>query len=251
MALCISDKRGQRKLGGVVSSDPRPVGETLSGWTPRPVPPRTPMTGRFCRVELLDPARHAGDLFAANQLDTDGRNWTYLVQEPFRDPAAYRAWLEQMAQSKDPLYHAIVDLTTGKAVGMATLMRIDPANGVIEVGNINYSPLLQRKPAATEAMFLMMRRVFDELGYRRYEWKCDSLNAPSRAAALRLGFQYEGLFRQAVVYKSRNRDTCWYSIIDKEWPALKAAYEAWLAPGNFDAQGRQKQSLASLRGTQA
>jgi RimJ/RimL family protein N-acetyltransferase len=125
-------------------------------------------------------------------------------------------------------------------------MRIDRANGVIEVGNINYSPLLQRKPAATEAMFLMMRRAFDELGYRRYEWKCDSLNAPSRAAALRLGFQYEGLFRQAAIYKGRSRDTTWFSIIDSEWPALRSAYEQWLAPENFDAAGRQQRKLSDL-----
>jgi RimJ/RimL family protein N-acetyltransferase len=125
-------------------------------------------------------------------------------------------------------------------------MRIDPSHGVIEVGNINYSPLLQRKPAATEAMYLMMRRVFDELGYRRYEWKCDSLNAPSRAAAQRLGFQFEGIFRQAVVNKGRNRDTAWYSIIDSEWPALKQAFEQWLAPENFDAAGKQKRPLSAF-----
>ena len=129
---------------------------------------------------------------------------------------------------------------------MATFMRIDRTMGVIEVGNINYSPLLQRTPAATEAMFLMMSRVFDELGYRRYEWKCDSLNAPSRAAALRLGFQYEGLFRQAVIYKGRNRDTTWFSIIDSEWPALKRAYQQWLAPENFDGKGEQRNSLGKL-----
>ena len=125
-------------------------------------------------------------------------------------------------------------------------MRIDPAAGVIEVGGINYSPTLQRTPAATEAMYLMMRRVFDELGYRRYEWKCDSLNAPSRGAAQRLGFRYEGLFRQATVYKSRNRDTCWYSILDSEWPTLKPAYEGWLDPDNFDGTGRQRRSLSSF-----
>ncbi len=151
-----------------------------------------------------------------------------------------------MPSSDDPLFHTIVDLATGKAVGVATFMRIDRAHGVIEVGNINYSPLLQRTPAATEAMFLMMRRVFDELGYRRYEWKCDSLNAPSRAAALRLGFQFEGIFRQAVVYKGRNRDTAWFSMIDSEWPALKRAYEQWLAPENFDAEGRQPRKLAEF-----
>jgi len=147
---------------------------------------------------------------------------------------------------EDPLFHAIVERKTGEAVGVASYLRIDPANGVIEVGHINYSPLLQRTRAATEAMFLMMRRVFDELGYRRYEWKCDALNAPSRAAAGRYGFRFEGIFRQATVYKGRNRDTAWYAIIDKDWPALKAAYERWLAPENFDAEGRQRVRLAAL-----
>jgi RimJ/RimL family protein N-acetyltransferase len=204
------------------------------------------MEGRFCRLVPLDPGKHARELFAANGLDKEGRNWTYLFVGPFGDFESYRAWLEQVAKSDDPLFHAIIDKKTGNAVGVATFMRIDRPNGVIEVGNINYSPLLQRKPAATEAMFLMMRRAFDELGYRRYEWKCDSLNAPSRAAALRLGFRYEGLFRQAVVYKGRNRDTAWFSIIDREWPALRSAYETWLAPENFDADGRQKRKLSDL-----
>jgi RimJ/RimL family protein N-acetyltransferase len=222
------------------------IGAPLPNWRARPRPPRSDMHGRFCRVEPLEPARHADDLFAANQLDRSGRNFTYLFQEPFQTLEAYRAWLGQVAPADDPLFHAIVDATTGKAVGVATFMRIEPAHGVIEVGNINYSPLLQRTAAATEAMFLMMRRVFEELGYRRYEWKCDSLNAPSRAAALRLGFQYEGLFRQAVVYKQRNRDTAWFSIIDAEWPRLKQAYEHWLAPTNFDAQRRQIRALGSL-----
>ena len=225
------------------------IGTPLPSWTTRPRPPRTPMHGRFCRVEPLNPARHAEELFAANALDRDGRNWTYLLQEPFPDVGSYRAWLTQVAAADDPLFHAIIDLHTGLAVGVATFMRIDPANGVIEVGNINYSPRLQRTPAATEAMFLMLRRVFDELGYRRYEWKCDSLNAPSRAAALRFGFQYEGLFRQAVVYKQRNRDTAWFSIIDREWPRLKGGYEEWLAATNFDPQGRQLRSLSEVIGT--
>jgi RimJ/RimL family protein N-acetyltransferase len=229
-----------------MTSPPQSIGAPLPHWTPKQAPPRTPMVGRFCRLEPLDAARHAADLFAANQHDRDGRNWTYLFVGPFTDFASYRAWLEQVEQSADPLFHTIIDLATDKPVGVATFMRIDRGNGVIGVGNINYSPLLQRKPAATEAMFLMMRRVFDELGYRRYEWKCDSLNAPSRAAALRLGFQYEGLFRQAVVYKGRNRDTTWFSIIDSEWPRLKRAYEHWLSPENFDAAGKQKTSLAAL-----
>jgi len=225
------------------------IGTPLPNWTTRPRPPRRPMLGRFCRGEPLDPARHAEELFAANALDRGGRNWTYLLQEPFPDVGSYGAWLTQVAAADDPLFHAIIDLHTGLAVGVATFMRIDPAHGVIEVGNINYSPRLQRTPAATEAMFLMMRRVFDELGYRRYEWKCDSLNAPSRAAARRLGFQYEGLFRQAVVYKQRNRDTAWFSIIDSEWPRLKGAYEEWLAATNFDLQGRQLRTLGECIGT--
>jgi RimJ/RimL family protein N-acetyltransferase len=218
----------------------------VPGWTPRARPPRTPIDGRFCRVEILDAGRHAADLFAANALDRDGRNWTYLAYGPFERLEDYRAWVESVAAADDPLFHAIIDLGTGKAVGVASLMRVDTANGVIETGHLNYSPLLQRKPAATEAMFLLMRRVFDELGYRRYEWKCDSLNAPSRAAAERLGFRYEGLFRQATIYKGRNRDTAWFSIIDREWPALRAAYAAWLDPSNFDGQGKQRRSLSQL-----
>jgi RimJ/RimL family protein N-acetyltransferase len=224
----------------------QPIGAALPDWSTRPRPPRTTLEGRLCRLEMLEAERHTAELFAANRLDTEGRNWTYLAYGPFDRLEDYRGWVEKVAAADDPLFHAIIDLSTGKAAGVASLMRIDPANGVIEVGHINYSPLLQRKPAATEAMFLLMRRVFDELGYRRYEWKCDSLNVPSRAAALRLGFQYEGLFRQASVYKGRNRDTVWYSIIDGEWPALKRAYGAWLAPANLDGAGQQRQSLGAL-----
>jgi RimJ/RimL family protein N-acetyltransferase len=196
-------------------------------------------------VEPLDASRHAGALHAANLLDREGRNWTYLSFEPYGSEDAYRAWAEQAATGTDPFFHAIVDRSSGHAVGVAAYMRIDSRNGAIEVGNINYSPLLQRRPAATEAMYLMMRRVF-ELGYRRYEWKCDSLNAPSRAAAQRLGFSYEGTFRQAVVYKGRSRDSAWFSIIDQEWPALRAAFERWLDPGNFDGNGGQRVSLSTL-----
>ncbi len=225
----------------------QPIGFPLPGWQPRSLPPRTAMEGRFCRVEPLDPARHAADLHAANRQDKEGRNWTYLPYGPFESLHDYRRWAESACLKDDPLFHAIVERDSGRAVGVASYMRIEPAVGVIEVGGINYSPPLQRKPAATEAMYLMMRRAFDELGYRRYEWKCDSLNAASRAAAQRLGFTYEGLFRQATVYKGRNRDTAWFSIIDSEWPALKRAFERWLDPANFDGAGRQRQSLASLR----
>jgi len=224
----------------------QPVGFPVPGWTPRARPPRTAMEGHWCRVEPLDPSRHADDLFAANAEDAQGRNWTYLGTEPPPTIDAYRAWLKGMAAGDDPLFHAIVERETGRAVGVASYLRIDPANGVIEVGHINFSPRLQRTRAATEAMALMMRRAFDELGYRRYEWKCDSLNAPSRAAAERLGFTYEGLFRQALVYKGRNRDTAWYSILDQEWPALRAAFDAWLDPGNFDGEGKQRVRLSDL-----
>jgi RimJ/RimL family protein N-acetyltransferase len=224
----------------------QPVGAPLPDWTARPRPPVTPMAGRFVRVEKLLPHKHGADLFAANRLDTLGANWTYLGVGPFETVEAYHAWLTAVAPVQDPLFHAIVDVGTNKAVGVASYMRIEPAMGVIEVGHINYSPLLQAKPHATEAMYMMMARVFDELGYRRYEWKCDSLNAPSRAAALRYGFTYEGEFRNALVYKGRSRDTTWFSVTDAEWPALKGAYQAWLGPANFDGQGRQLRRLADL-----
>ena len=204
------------------------------------------MVGQYCRIELINPEKHGDQLYASDMLDADGANWTYLFQDLPTDRAEYQKYLETIAASTDPLFHTIVDAESGEAVGMAALMRIDPANGAIEVGNIRYSPRLQRKPAATEAMYLFMKRVFDELGYRRYEWKCDSLNAPSKSAAQRLGFVYEGEFRQAVIYKGRNRDTSWFAMIDREWPALKAAYETWLSADNFAADGQQKQRLADL-----
>ena len=219
------------------------TGEPVPGWTARPRPGREPMTGRFCRLEALDPARHGPALFAANARDTAGAMWTYMAYGPFARLEDYLAWADRMALGEDPLFHAIVEQPTGKAVGVAAYLRIEPAVGVIEVGHIAYSPLLQRTPAATEAMYLLMRRVFDELGYRRYEWKCDALNAPSRRAAERLGFRFEGIFRQATIYKGRNRDTAWYSVIDKEWTTRKAAFEAWLDPANFDGAGRQLRPL--------
>lgn len=224
----------------------QPVGAPVPNWIARPKPPRTAIEGRFCRIEILDPAAHAADLFEGNRLDVEGRNWTYLAYGPFERSDDYRAWLDTIAKPDDPLFHTIVDRASGKAVGIASLMRIDPANGVIEVGHINYSPLLQRKPHATEAMYLLMCRVFDELGYRRYEWKCDNCNMPSRTAALRYGFTFEGVFRQAVVYRGRNRDTAWFSITDAEWPAIKRGFEKWLDPSNFDAAGGQRSRLADL-----
>jgi RimJ/RimL family protein N-acetyltransferase len=230
---------------------PQPVGPAVPNWSPRPAPPATPKSGRYVRIEPLDPARHARDLFEANAEDRDGSNWTYLFDEKPPTLEAYTAWAMKAASTSDPMVHTIVDLATGKAVGVASFMRIDRNHGVIEVGGINFAPRLQRTRQATEAIYLMMARAFDELGYRRFEWKCDHLNAPSRAAALRFGFTFEGIFRQAIVYKGRNRDTAWYSIVDGEWPAIKAAFDAWLDPTNFDAQGRQLKPLEARRDYQA
>ena len=224
----------------------QPIGFPLPGWTERPRPPRAVMPGRFCRLEPLDAARHAEALFVAIQLDTDRRNWTYLPVGPFATLADFRAWAAPASIGDDPVFFAVIDQASGRAVGYASYLRIDPKSGVIEVGHINYTPALQRTPAATEAMYLMMRNVFDTLGYRRYEWKCNALNAPSRAAAARLGFTYEGTFRHAMVVKGQNRDTAWFSILDTEWQALKPAFERWLAPANFDAGGRQRESLSML-----
>jgi len=225
----------------------QPVGAPLPSWSPRPRPPRTAMAGRFCTVEPLDPERHAAQLFAAYAEDREGRLWTYLPRGPYASPDEYRSFAEAVCRADDPLVHTILDNTTGEPVGTASYMRIEPNVGVIEIGSITYSPRLQRRAAATEAMYLMMRRVFDELGYRRYEWKCDSLNQPSREAAARLGFRYEGLFRQASITRGHNRDTAWFSVIDSEWPGLRAAFERWLDPANFAADRTQRRSLASLR----
>jgi RimJ/RimL family protein N-acetyltransferase len=202
------------------------------------------MEGLYCRLEPLAAERHAEALYTA--FAGAAENWTYLPQDPPAHVSAYRTWLEAVAQGNDPLFYALIDKRSGHAAGLAALMRIDTANGVIEVGNINYGPALKRSRAATEAIFLLARRVFEELGYRRFEWKCDSLNAASRRAALRYGFTFEGIFRQALVYKGRNRDTAWFSIIDREWTRLREGYARWLAPENFDAEGRQLQSLGAL-----
>jgi len=224
----------------------QPVGPALPGWTPRPPPPRSALTGRYCRLEPVE-ARHAPDLFAAFSQAPDDRDWTYLMAERPATEAALRESLANLSTSADPMHFAILCTDSGKPVGTAALMRIEPKHGVIEIGSITYSPRLKRTRAGTEAMYLFMRLAFDDLGYRRYEWKCDSLNAPSRSAAQRYGFSFEGIFRQSVVYKGRSRDTAWYSIIAEEWPRVRAAFDAWLDPGNFDADGRQRRDLKSLR----
>lgn len=228
----------------------QPVGEPVPHWTARVHPPRSPIAGQYCRLEPLE-LLHAADLFKAYSQAPDGRDWTYMPVGPFDSAESYRDHVERAAVSPDPQHYAVIDLKTGTAIGTLALMRIDRANGVIEVGSVAFSPLLKRTPISTEAQYLLMKHAFDELGYRRYEWKCDALNAPSRQAAARLGFQFEGIFRQAVLYKGRTRDTAWFSIIDKEWPAVRAAFEQWLAPENFDTQGQQRKSLTGIRGPNA
>lgn len=234
-----------RPMTALSEAPHQPLGEIVVDWQEPPFPAREVMHGRFCRLEPLDVSKHAEQLFAANALDPHGANWTYLPYGPFESFSDYRAWLEQQSSTRDPLFFAIVDPASGEAIGVASYLRITPSSGSLEVGHLHFSPKLQRTPAATEAMFLMMRHAF-ELGYRRYEWKCDSLNEASRKAALRLGLSFEGIFRQATVRKGRNRDTAWFAAIDKEWPALRAAFEQWLSPSNFDEQGHQRVSLSSL-----
>jgi RimJ/RimL family protein N-acetyltransferase len=225
----------------------QPIGPALPGWLQRARPPRTAMVGRYAVVEPLSVEKHAAHLIPAFMDVPDARDWTYLTAERPADEPQFGAYLAKIAGSEDPLHHAIVDVASGRALGTAAFMRIDPVNGVIEVGSITFSPALKRTRVGTEAMYLMMKRAFDELGYRRYEWKCDSLHATSRAAALRYGFTFEGIFRKAIVYKGRSRDTAWHAITDDEWPRIKAGFEAWLDPGNFDADGRQRRGLAVIR----
>ena len=205
------------------------------------------MIGRYTRLEPLDVERHAADLFEAYSDAPDDRDWTYVTRRRPTSLESFREEVADLAARPDPLNFAVVDLANEKAVGTIALMRIDPPHGVIEVGGVIYSPRMQRKPTGTEAIYLLGRRVFDELGYRRFEWKCDSLNARSMAAARRYGFTFEGIFRQAIVYHGRSRDTAWFSMLDSEWPRAREAFEQWLEPGNFDAQGRQRRSLVELR----
>ena len=222
----------------------QPVGLVVSEWESPPHPRPAVIEGHFCRLEPLD-ARHAQSLYEANALDLEGKNWAYLPYGPFDTLADFCHWIEQYCCGSDPQFYAIIDLAKENAVGVASYLRVNPSIGSIEVGHINYSPCLQRTPAATEAMYLMMARAF-ELGYRRYEWKCNALNIPSRNAAQRLGFSFEGVFRQAAIVKGRNRDTAWYAALDCEWPAIKEAFLQWLNPSNFDEQGNQRTQLSAL-----
>jgi RimJ/RimL family protein N-acetyltransferase len=223
----------------------QPIGKAVNDWVQPPFPPRKVIEGRYCRLEPLDVADHAASLFSANQLEDQGANWTYLPYGPFASFDDYRQWMEKTCLSDDPLFFAIRNLKSNEVAGLASYLRIDPKNGSIEVGHLNFSPRLQKSVAATEAMYLMMRLAF-ELGYRRYEWKCNALNDPSRAAAQRLGLSFEGVFRHHTIVKGRNRNTAWYSAIDSEWPQLRQAFEIWLCADNFDESGKQRRRLSEL-----
>ncbi|MGF6422545.1 RimJ/RimL family protein N-acetyltransferase [Lelliottia sp. 489] len=224
----------------------QPVGDELIDWQPRPHPERVELNGRYCTLTPLRP-EHAAALFAAYQLEEDTRSWTWLLREPDANVEAFTAWVESVCTLSDPIHFTVIDNQTQAPVGTLALMRIDPKNGVVEVGHVHFSPLLSRTPMSTEAQYLLMHYVFEVLGYRRVEWKCNSLNEPSRRAALRLGFQYEGRFRQALVAKGHNRDTDWFSIIDKEWETRNRAFQNWLAADNFSADGKQIKSLENWR----
>lgn len=213
------------------------LGEVVESWTGAKPPERNVLDGRFVRVEPLE-QKHFPDLWTAFAEDRNGAIWTYMFSGPFADEGAFRAFMADKPESPDPFYFAFVDQGTGRAMGYGSYMRIKPEGGSIEVGDLTFSPAMQRTAMATEAMALMMAEAF-RLGYRRYEWKCNDLNLPSRRAAQRLGFTYEGTHRQAVVVKGRNRDTAWFSVLDREWPAVKARFERWLEPANFDAEGQQ------------
>jgi RimJ/RimL family protein N-acetyltransferase len=224
----------------------QPIGFALPGWQPPPPPPRTTLAGRYVRLEPLDAARHARQVYDANLADPRGERWTYSFHGPYADFGAYEAWARDAQASRDPQFYALVDAESGLASGTAAYMRIDPKHGVIELGNIYFAPRLAQTRAATEAIYLFLANAFG-LGYRRFEWKCDSCNLPSRAAATRFGFTFEGTFRQAIVNKQRNRDTSWFAIIDGDWSGgLRDAYLRWLDPGNFDVAGRQRERLSEL-----
>jgi RimJ/RimL family protein N-acetyltransferase len=220
----------------------QPVGPIVDA-TPAQFPGTVTLAGRYGTVERLSAAKHGASLIEA--MRGHDRIWTYIFVGPFADDGALARYIAECEQNQQRIFYAVVD-ASGRAVGILSLMEIRPAMRVIEVGNIVYAPALQRTPLATEAQYLIAQYAFETLGYRRYEWKCDSLNAPSRRAAARFGFTFEGIFRQHMINKGRNRDTAWFSMLDSEWPARKAAFERWLAPENFDSNGRQKKRLGSI-----
>jgi RimJ/RimL family protein N-acetyltransferase len=227
-----------------------PIGPKVDP-SPAKVPQRCTLSGRYVTLKALDPAAHGESLWQNLGGAEHARLWVYVFDGPYLDRAAFQAELERKAVSPDYLFFAVVDNESRRALGLAAYLNIHPAHRSIEVGSILYSPALQRTRGATEAMFLMARHAFEDLGYRRYEWKCNALNEPSRRAAARYGFTFEGIFRQHLIVKGRNRDTAWFSMLDGEWPARKAAFERWLAPTNFDAEGRQRMALSSLTASPA
>lgn len=225
----------------------QPVGGPVATQLPRPAPEQVTLEGAYIRIVPLT-MDHTEALFDRIGGSDRAVLWTYMPVGPFYEIESFRAWMETACASRDPLFFALEEIAGGRPLGFCSLLRIAPEVGVVEVGFIMFSKAMQGTAAATEAMALMMGYVFDTLGYRRYEWKCDDLNTPSRRAAERLGFTYEGTFRQATVYKGRNRDTAWFSVLDTEWPHLKAGFRTWLAPENFDAMGQQIRRLEACRG---
>ena len=224
----------------------QPIGSPVPDWTGAQPVRKEVLHGRFCRLEPLDTNRHTEDLWHTFGQDKTGETWTYLAHEPPQDKSEFEQRLASQAASLDPFFYAVVESKTQQAVGVASYLRISPAVGSIEIGHLHFSPLMQKTPIATETLYLLLTETFEVLGYRRCEWKCDSLNAPSRVAAARFGFQFEGVFRQALVYKGRNRDTAWYAILDSEWVQLAQAYRRWLNPSNFTSDGHQKLRLSEL-----
>ncbi len=229
----------------VINALGQAVGAALIDWQIPPAPAPVVLQGQWTCLEPLQAERHAASLHEANSREKSGRLWTYMAYGPFASENDYRQWLHTSCLGSDPLFYAIRPHALGVAVGLAAYLRITPASGSLEIGHINFAPVLQRSVAASEAIFLLLQQAF-ALGYRRVEWKCDALNAPSRAAALRFGLSFEGIFRQATVVKGRNRDTAWYAVIDCDWPALQTAFVRWLRPDNFDAAGRQRLTLSTL-----
>lgn len=222
----------------------------LSNWVPRPLPARIALDGRYCRLEPLDIARHGDQLFEASMAPGMEDRHRYLFEAPV-DRAAFDTWLVTRLPLDDPMFFVVIDKASGRVEGRQCLMRIDRVHGVIEIGSILWGPRIARSRIATEALYLFAKYAFDDLGYRRFEWKCHNANEPSKRAALRFGFAFEGVFRQHMVAKGANRDTAWYAMIDADWPVIKAGYEAWLNPSNFDAGGQQKRRLEECRERQA
>lgn len=223
-----------------------PVGPQVRDPGPAKRPDRIVLDGRYCRLEPLDPTRHGAALYEAASAPGAVQRHRYLFDQVPTDEVSHRAWLEKVAKADDPLVFSVIDKRTGRPEGRQTLMRITPEHRCIEIGSILWGPAIARSPVTTEANFLFARYVFEDLRYRRYEWKCDALNAPSRAAALRFGFLFEGVFRRHMIIKGRSRDTAWFAMTEDDWPSVKAATMAWLAPENFDADGRQRLKLAEL-----